>query len=459
MYDKICSYADKYKMFFGIQRVVVGLSGGADSVCLLHVLKKISLEKGFTLVAVHVHHGLRGMEADRDRDFCVSLCREWDVPLREYYFDVAEYARQEGITSEEAGRFLRYQSFRKEAGEHGAIAVAHHRKDQAETVIFNLCRGSGLRGIRGMLPVRDGIIRPLLDCDREEIEGYLEELGIPYETDSTNLGNEYTRNRIRNHVIPMLTSEVNQQAVKNIAALAEHASAAEDYLNRLSLKTYESLRVLQRKGVLIRDLTTLDEYLCQRVLLLGIGEVAGGLKDIGAHHVHQVMELLYKPSGTVIQIRAGCQAEKTQDGLYLSGEGAEEEWEPVEVVVPSVVRPWNLEASFEFSLINWTKDEKISNEVYTKCFDYDKIKFGLQLRKRQPGDYIVIDKDGHRKKLKQYFIDEKIPRRMREETILLADGNHIIWVVGGRIGADYRITDTTEKVIRVDYGGKSNGTH
>ena len=203
MLERVRAYAEKYQMIRPGDRIVAGISGGADSVCLLFLLRELCREKGAGLFAVHVNHGLRGAEAGEDEAYVRKLCGELKVPLRVFSFDVRGRAREEHLTLEEAGRLCRYEAFEEEAERIGGtrIAVAHHAGDQAETVLFQLFRGSGLKGLAGIRPVRDNVIRPLLCTGREEIEAWLTERGIEWRTDSTNLTTDYTRNRIRGEIL------------------------------------------------------------------------------------------------------------------------------------------------------------------------------------------------------------------------------------------------------------------
>lgn len=218
------SFLEQYHMIEQSDVVVAGVSGGADSVCLLLHLLELKEKLSFTLAAVHVQHGIRGKESLQDAAFVEELCRRYQVQLFRYDYDVPEYAKQHGYSEEEAGRNLRYESFHKALEELGApegkIAVAHNRNDLAETMLWNMIRGSGMRGMAGIPPVRDGIIRPLLHTARVEIENYLKEKGESYCTDATNASLDYTRNRIRNQVLPVL-EELNAGVYAHMERLGD----------------------------------------------------------------------------------------------------------------------------------------------------------------------------------------------------------------------------------------------
>ena len=232
MYERVKEYIEKNRMLEGIERVVVGLSGGADSVCLLFMLYRYIREcrekegRSIKLTAVHVHHGIRGVQADNDADYSRRLCGDMGIEYRQYSYDVPRIARERGMGEEETGRLLRYQAFRENAGDDGlgVIAVAHHQNDQAETVLFHLARGSYVSGVSGMRPTADGIIRPLLCISRSDIENWLDINNIQYCTDNTNFDDNYARNAIRLKVIPYLEEHVNGRVVANICRYADGMS-------------------------------------------------------------------------------------------------------------------------------------------------------------------------------------------------------------------------------------------
>lgn len=244
MWRKIWGFAQENKMFTQGDRVVLGVSGGADSVCLL--LAMAENDKEICLRVVHVHHGLRGKEADRDGEFVRELCRELGVPFEIVYRDVAGYAREKGLSVEEAGRILRYEAlegaakrWEEDGGRQVLIGVAHHQDDNVETILHHLLRGSGLRGLAGMQPVQGNRVRPLLGVRRQEIVEYLEKRGMEWCEDSSNGEKEYTRNRIRGELIPYMTRYVNERASENILHAGRLFGQADVYLRRQAEKVWE----------------------------------------------------------------------------------------------------------------------------------------------------------------------------------------------------------------------------
>lgn len=232
MLKKIKEYADKWNMLEAGDKVVAGVSGGADSICLLFVLMELQKEIPFELTAVHVNHGLRAEAADRDEAYVRELCETYRIPCVSYRENVELIAKNRKQSLEEAGREVRREAFRRTMESWGGtkIALAHHKNDNAETFLMNLARGSGLKGLGGMLPVNGTIIRPLLAAERQEIEQYLKENGIAYCTDETNKSDDYTRNRIRNHMIPLLEDGVNKRAVAHISDTMERLREVQEFL-------------------------------------------------------------------------------------------------------------------------------------------------------------------------------------------------------------------------------------
>ncbi len=425
-------------------RVIAGVSGGADSVCLLHLLVSMREELELRLLAVHVHHGLRGAEADRDARFTEALAAALNVPCRVVRADAAGYAAEHGMSAEEAGRVLRYQIFAREASPGDRIAVAHHRDDQAETILHHLFRGSGLKGLSGMAPVSGAVIRPLLCVERREILDYLAANGLTFCEDSTNASGEYTRNRIR-RMLSEVRDGVNERAAFHIAAFGETAAAADRYLERETDRVWAA-RVTEeagRCGIGASVLRGLEEPLDGYVIRRMICRQADSAKDISAVHVRQIRELAEKETGKRVCLPYGLFAVRVNDMLWIgSGEGPREE--------PP-------RGNLRFSRFPYEKNGEIPREKYTKWFDYDKINGALSVRTRQPGDYITIG-GGGRKSVKSFLIDEKVPRQQRDRILLLAEGHHVLWIVGYRISEYYKVTDDTKEVLQVRADkGEDNG--
>ena len=451
MYQKVKAYVKKWHMLQKEDSVIAGISGGADSVCLLFMLLKLQKELGFALMAVHVNHGIRGAEAERDEAYVKRLCRQWNVRLKVYRENVPAYAKEHGMTEEEAGRDIRRTCFCKVLKEWGGtkIALAHHENDNVETLLWNLCRGTGIRGLGGIAPVNDAWIRPLLCVKRREIESYLKKRGISYCTDTTNADRRYMRNRIRMDVIPYLEDCVNTESVSHMGKTMERMYELEQYILEEVGQYKESCTGWKNGRRIIRqtEYTKIPKALRDNVLHEILCETAGRRKDIEEVHVQMLRDLFTKQVGKRIDLPYGVTAIRTYEGVRFEKNIPEASYAGDENELFSI-RVFDREPG------NITFPEKI----YTKWFDYDIIKNTVKIRHRIAGDSIVINRYGGRKKLKQYFTDQKVPQEDRDKIWIAADGDEVLWIVGYRQSQKYQITEKTTKILEIQYyGGEENG--
>ena len=450
MIKKVRDFIRKNKLVKKGDSVVLGVSGGADSICMLNVLEELREKLGISLYVLHINHMIRGEEADADAEFVNRACTKVKCPHRVISVDVPAIAKEQGMSVEEAGRMVRYDEFCKYAYEVGAtkIAVAHNSNDNAETVLMNLARGTGIKGLGGISPKRPmneadennkiEVIRPILCLSRKEIEEYLNEKGIDYREDSTNDSTDYTRNKIRLEIMPLLEN-INDNAMQNITNASKELADTSDYIEKDVDEAYEEFVAEQDGRLFLSDESfAIDPIVLTGVIRKMIENTAGKLKDITRIHVGDVVSLSEKQVGKKIDLPYSIVAEREYEGISMF---CEEDSEKISEKDKEVV------VSFEPDDFDRTNIEELR---YTKWLDYDKID-EVVVRTRKKGDFIVIDEDGSKKKLKKYFIDEKIPRRERDEVLLVADGSHVLWVVGYRISEDVKVTPKTKKVVRLDY--------
>ena len=450
MRKKVFAYLEQWNMIEPGMRVLTGFSGGADSTALLELLWEYGSEHGIQVHALHVNHGIRGEEAVRDQEFCEAYCRERGIPLKVVQADVPALARTEGISTEEAGRKVRYEAFAGElkAGRADRVALAHHQNDQAETMLFHLIRGTGLRGLRGMEPVRTPYIRPLLCVCRSEIEEWMTREQIPWVEDSTNDELLYTRNRIRHQVLASM-EEIRPGTAVRMAGTAEQLLELEHYLEQEQERWWQQ-SVREQDGVYrisLEKMAHMHPVMQKRIVLACMERLLGNRCNLESVHVEQVCRLAEGRRGSRIMLPGGLAAVLGYEELLLKqgyGSGLSEE--------PVLCDPGGeyryMGQTFRLELKNREKNEEIPVNCYTKWFDYDRIKHNVVLRTRQPGDYLELA-GGIHKKLKDYLIDCKVPREERDRCILLADGSHIIWVVGMRISEGYKVTEQTRRILKV----------
>ena len=495
-YTKVKRFVEKYHMIEKNDLIAAGVSGGADSVCLLHILWRMQTEKAFRLLVVHVDHGVRA-ESSQDAAYVEELCRKMEIPFYLRKVDMERYAARKGLSSEEAGRILRYRAFEEVLAEQGRgdgcckIAVAHNCNDRAETMLFHMFRGSGLRGLGSIRPVRESVIRPLLCLERKDIEGYLGQHELQYCHDSTNEEDTYTRNKIRHHIMPYAEQEICSGAVAHMGELADILTETECYLERQTERLYRKyVREDTEEGRAFRPAAGLciqgsgllaeDPVMCRRVLLSCMERLTPHRKDITGQHIADLIYLMRSGGSKEISLPYGIRAYKQYDRLYLiqtagtsrpsetfvtmemsaaeAGRQADAVYRvepPAEVSVPG-------EGVFHFLLLEKVpkipqKEQNIPENRYTKWFDYDKITTSLLLRTRQQGDYLTIDAAMHTKSVKEYMINEKIPKMQRDSMHLLADGAHILWIPGYRISQRYKVDENTRRILQVRLRGGSDG--
>jgi len=426
--EKIIKTIKAHSMLQPCDSIIVGLSGGADSVVLLHSLFHLKAELGiYQISAVHVNHGLRG-EAAADEAFCRGLCEKLQIPLQVCHADVRGLAAKESLSIEEAGRKLRYYYLQEAANSFDAkIATGHHQNDNTETVIMNLARGAGLRGLCGIPPVNGNVIRPLLDVSRAEIEKYIAAYNLEYMDDASNFSPEYTRNRIRHTVLPAIEAATNPQAVQTIANNTAWLRADEELLEEMARKAYEDIVGDAALGIpLAIDL--LPFPIARRVIRLAISHLSPKkLSNITSAHIQSVLDLLHMKTGAEAHI-PGLVAYKTSSHI--------------EIVLPEAIQKF---ATYSLQMgasqfipelgmtisVSQTPPDKKSNLYCTKCFNYGKVKGPLILRARRPGDTIVMDSatKPFTKKLQDYFTDKKTPKQKRNSIPVLACGSDVLWVL------------------------------
>lgn len=450
MLRKTAEYIKQQDMVRSDQKIVLGLSGGVDSVCLFHLLNAL----GYSLEAVHVHHGIRGAEADRDEKFVRSLCRQFGVPFHGFHYDVPAISRERHLSEEETGRILRRQAFAEVMKKTGAerIALAHHGNDRAETFLFHLSRGTGIRGLSSMRPTEGVYIRPLLWAEREEIESYAEKMGYDYVKDGTNDSDDYTRNKIRHQVIPLL-EQINPRSTAHIFGTAEKLSAVSDYLEREADKLFERSVVTKEKELLVRQ-----EPFCQAdpviqipVLQKCVEYFKGSLVNITEEHLRKLQGLVTMQTGKELHLPDQLTAVRTYDGIRMFYRSKQQIPEPVEIRGEGCYHAGAFTITVQIE--EWSAEKNIPIKNYTKCFDYDRITENVFFRTRKPGDYLEINKDHGRKSIQDYLVNEKVPKEQRDQLLLLADGNHVLWVVGKRISEYYKVTEKTKRVLKVQVNG------
>ena len=425
---KIAQYIDQEKLFTREDKILVTLSGGADSVALLRLL----LAMGYTCEAAHCNFHLRGDESVRDEMFVRELCLQLEVPLHVQHFQTTEEAEKRHISIEMAARELRYAWFEQLRLQQGVnvIAVAHHKDDSVETLLLNLIRGTGINGLLGIRPKNGNIVRPLLCLDRKEITEYLQEIGQSYVTDSTNLQDEYTRNKIRLNLLPLM-QEINPSVKESLLRTAEHLNDAA-LLYKKGIEEGKQ-KVQTEQGILISVL--LQESAPETLLfeiLSPLGFNSAQIKDIFTSLNGQPGKIFLSGEWRVI---------KDRELLLLEPICSED--------VSTVFSPDDPALPFRLTMeeLEVTDDFIIPRDRNTACFDADKLKQPLTVRRYRQGDTFVPFGMTGRKKVSDYLTDRKFSLSRKEQQWVLCSGSHIIWLIGERTDNRFRIDDQTRKVL------------
>lgn len=452
----------KYSMLSRGDSVLAGLSGGPDSVCLLVILDRLKEHFGINLYASYIEHGLRPGETPGEIDFCKKLCLSLNVPFSVKSIDVKSFAKRHGLNKQEAARELRYKALNEVAQTAGAgkIALGHTADDQAETVIMRLLRGAGTLGLSGIPPVRKNIIRPIIGIGREEIERFLDTEQIGFLIDSSNREDKYMRNKIRRTVMPALKGLESDMAL-TIARTADIFREEDNYFELLATKAL--MKLISRKTDTAIELFTLpmermDKALVRRIIRRAVSAVEG-LRGIDFIHIETLLELVKSGhSGDRIYLPRGVRAIKGYSTLTITSDHAGVvETRTLEGPGDVVIREASMVLSCtSIDILELTTlypslargEFKGADGRQEAVFDAAKLTFPLQIRSRRPGDYFYPSGFGKKKKLQDFFVDEKVPRDRRDGIPLLISDGEIVWIIGYRTDERYRIDKNVVKGLK-----------
>ena len=444
VFEKAKRAIDEYAMLEKGSKVIVGLSGGADSVCLLHFLNSIKNEYDLTIVSAHINHGIRGDEADNDARFSREFSGSLNVSFKLLEVDCVKEAQENGETVEEAGRRIRYEFFESLADtENTVIATAHNSNDNMETVIFNITRGASLSGAKGIPPKRGNIIRPLIFCTREEIEEYCKENSLAFVTDSTNLSDDYTRNRIRHLVIPELKN-INVGAIDAFSRFSESVRSDAEYLDELAQDALKKAEI-KENSYSVSALNSFHKAIKSRVVFKAIEKFSGETPD--SKKIQAVSNCMVESSK--IQLYKNCYVE-TKNGVlkfFCDVNNKFEKQENIELtekVFNCEFNGYSIKSELYENI-----SQKVNDLLLDNLIDCDTIYGNLVLRTREEGDKITLRKRNVTKTLKKLFIEENIPKEEREKIPVIADDNGIVWVFGFGVNKKNAKTENTKNILSV----------
>lgn len=456
IYDKFKRTIKKYGMLSGGERIVAGVSGGVDSMVLLYLLNRFVDEYGGDLIAAHLNHGLRDEEADRDERFVSKAAESMGIPFVSKKIDLKGSVNNSGRNMQELARSERYEFFQKISDDRNGekIAVGHHADDQAETVIMRIVRGSGIRGLGAIPPVRVNIIRPLIEITREEIARFASEEGIRYIDDSSNKEGKYLRNRLRRELMPALKA-YNPRICHELSMLSAIARDVESYLGDEASAAFERIKSsgIETENVVSLDITlfnSLPQAIRTNVIFKAVENISGRLRGIYSNHIEEVCELLMiGKSGSSLDLPGAVKVCIEYGNIVFFREEKE--------IAPSYAYVLNLSGRTAIPeagvvLLAQRTDEINGVDAFGKtsiCIDMDRIASSLEVRNFREGDRIRFKGMPGRKKIKDFFIDEKIPKRIRKIIPLLVSGDDILWIIGWRRGAAASPDSQTRNGLRI----------
>ncbi|MBR6572750.1 MAG: tRNA lysidine(34) synthetase TilS [Clostridia bacterium] len=416
--EKIKTAIEKYDMLCGGENLTVALSGGADSVCLLHALISLKDVYNIKLSAIHINHNLRGSEADRDEEFVRKFCENLNVPLMVKSVNVREIAEKSGQSIELAARNVRYNEFINCGAD--IVATAHTASDNTETVLFNMLRGAGLKGLCGIPAKRDIYIRPLILCTRKDVENYISENKLSYVTDSSNLSDDYSRNLLRHRAVPVL-KELNPSVENTITSMCQGLKEDLDFLETSAKKIGE--KCICKDGINIKELNNQHIAVVKRVLSAYFYETTGKIPD--GLHIARMTETLF--SGTKKSLPLGLYCAVENNIFYIEKEG-------------------NKPTKTYETTVTVKEIDKINNLLLKNIIDCDTIVGELKIRTRLEGDSIRLKGRNCTKSLKKLFSELKIPKEERDVIPVAADSEGIVWIYGIGVSKRNAVNDKTKTV-------------
>jgi tRNA(Ile)-lysidine synthase len=455
MINKVKETIEKYNLLNRGDKVIVALSGGSDSVALLAALVRIAPQMDLSLIVAHINHHLRGEESDEDEKFCRDLSRNLGVVFVSEKMN--KTGSHKGLSPEDYYRRQRYLFLNKVAKDNQAekIALGHHLQDQAETVLLNLLRGSGLEGLKGILPMRDGkFIRPLIEVSRKQIINFLNESGIAYRQDSSNENNKYLRNKIRRDLIPYLKKEFNPKVEENLAKMAQILRQEDEFIRQHVFSAMESPYIQRQPGRISLNIQYISKlhpairFRLFKALLESLNPAKNGFSSI---HIKSLEKLTHdQKSGKRISLPLSIIASREYGNLILERKNIRTQKikYSYNMSVPGSV--WVSEKNISVRLQIVTRDYidfKSNIKVY---MDLDKIRKPLILRNRREGDWFDPLGMPGRQKIKALFIDRKIPRDERDRVMLIADELSVVWVENMHLSDRVKITGETKNVLEVE---------
>jgi len=454
LYKQFIAFNENLALFRRRERILLAVSGGVDSIVLLDLFLRVQQEWNLMIAIAHINHGLRGRKSDEEEAYVRNQARSNRLPFYSCKTDVLSYAKSQHQSLEEAGRDIRFGFFSSLINrlQYTRLALGHQANDQAETILMNLARGSGLRGIGGIRPRREEVIHPLLFASREDIESYARERKLDYVTDASNDDRRFLRNRVRLDIVETLKAAIGPHVVSSICRSGDAAREADAYFRTVSEEVRDEITIKKSGHQIVLDLYKFLSYLkaVQKAILINIiEEMADCQGCIRSSEIIRILQLAERgKSGARVDLRNGVKVFKSRSSLAFIRK---------KVRIPEIIFPVgsSVRITNDVLLISELIQKKGKRIVFNddpavEYFDYDMLSYPLSLRSVRPGDWFIPLGMKRKKKLHDFFIDEGFPIYQRSMIPLLISGTNIVWIVGYRMDNRYKVGENTKRILKIE---------
>lgn len=460
--ERFLKYIEDNSLINKDDGIVIGLSGGPDSVCLLHLLCSVKEELNLKLAAAHINHMIRGEEADGDEEYSRQLCEKFDVDFFALRKDVEGYAKEKGMSSETAGRKVRYDFFNEVLKKKGysKIATAHNANDQAETILLRIMRGTGLDGLAGIPVKRENkYIRPILFMKREEVEEYCKKNNLEPRIDATNLEKLYSRNKVRLDIIPYMKENFNKDVVEAINRMALLLQDDNKFIVEEVNKVYKEYCIEKTDKVIIqKEVFNKNSAIIGRIIRKSIKKVNGNQYDVESKHIKEIENIQKVSTNKTVDLPYGIFAENVYGDIHIKLKKFIKSNKYDELVYEKeLIDEETIEFNgytFSFKVLNNIENIQFTKNNCIKYFNYDKINGNIIIRQRKNGDKMNPFGMKGNKKLKDIFIDMKVPKEERELIPVIQFGDDIAWLVSLKLSNKFRVTNDTRKILKIEFSRK-----
>ena len=456
MEKRVLEYILENELLQEKEKVVVGVSGGPDSICLLEVLYRLKSQLEIELAVAHINHMLRGEEANEDEKYVNNFCLERGIEVYSKRININEFAKKQKMSTETAGREARYQFFKEvmKKTNSNKIATAHNANDQVETIFMRIMRGTGLEGLTGIPVKRDSIyIRPILFLQREEIEWYCEKNNLNPRIDKSNMERDYSRNKIRLDIIPYMKENFNSDVVKVINRMANTLKEDNELIESVIDEYFFKYCKVEKSYIIIRsDIADCKSVIINRVIRKATSIISGSAYNIEAKHIVGVKKLFQLGTNKRVDLPNGLYAENVYGDIYIRKVESEGDKYYEEVVINKA----DIESEFifgayyiKFEVLENVKNIKFADNSFIKYFNYDKINGNIIIRTRKNGDKMTPLGMNGRKKIKDIFIDSKVSVSQRNVVPIIQFDDEVAWLVGLKVSNEYKVTKETKKLLKI----------